>query len=763
MALAPAIALAGLGSFGLAGGSVLQHRSATASTQSDSTRSASTHQDSGRPAATPTSQSHATTMTRRQLAAMIRRPAWLAGMLAVVVATLLNLAALRLAPVTVIQPLGVMAVVWSVLLAPSGAGRRRGHSGSRRTGATWASVALILAGLIGFTVFSTTTTTTPAAIPGVTPVLAGAAISCLVGATLTATHRLAPAGLRCLALGASGAVFYGLTATLVRLGFSLLSAGDALTSTSVITTAAGALAACLVGGVIVQQAYALGHAEIVVAALTTIDPIVAATLGLTVLGEGCSETALSIAAMAVCGLLAAAGVAALSRARSHKQPTPPTPGPATHPAAYRTALSDSAPDDDPTHPHSAHRPRIALVSDYTMATLGGAESAFGEQARALAASADVLIACPASPALAALGRHPGITAFPVPVALTLPGLGLPVARNTARLRAALRNAFIAHRIDAVHVHSEFGIAAAAIDVAHELGIPAAETVHTFFWQAPAAAQPLLRLVGPRFHRLVTGYAGTTAQLARLSGDSALRNMTLTVAQHADHVISPSAHQAEHLRDAGLTRVDVVPNTVAEAPDARPVTTIDGPLRVLWTGRFAPEKRVLPFLAAAIEALDVVGPGLLRIDLLGTGPQFCAAARLVDDRPGIHLHGRVPHDDIPRWLARSHCSVLSSLGWDNQPMTVAESVTALRGVIWCDPALTEGVDRAGIPAFGPNGLTRRLIGLAVDPAPVLDASAAAVEARRPFGRDRFARSVLDVYRLAAGNPRLRPTLITESPA
>lgn len=286
MALAPAIALAGLGSFGLAGGSVLQHRSATASTQSDSTRSASTHQDSGRPAATPTSQSHATTMTRRQLAAMIRRPAWLAGMLAVVVATLLNLAALRLAPVTVIQPLGVMAVVWSVLLAPSGAGRRRGHSGSRRTGATWASVALILAGLIGFTVFSTTTTTTPAAIPGVTPVLAGAAISCLVGATLTATHRLAPAGLRCLALGASGAVFYGLTATLVRLGFSLLSAGDALTSTSVITTAAGALAACLVGGVIVQQAYALGHAEIVVAALTTIDPIVAATLGLTVLGEG---------------------------------------------------------------------------------------------------------------------------------------------------------------------------------------------------------------------------------------------------------------------------------------------------------------------------------------------------------------------------------------------------------------------------------------------------------------------------------------------
>lgn len=758
MTLAPAIALAGLGSFGLAGGSVLQHRSATASTRSASTRPGSAHSTS--PAATSTSQSHPTTMTRRQLAAMIRRPAWLAGMLAVVAATLLNLAALRLAPVTVIQPLGVMAVVWSVLLAPSRGGRSRAVG--RRTGATWASVALILAGLIGFTVFSTTTTTTAAAAPGVTPVLAGAAISCLVGATLTATHRLAPAGLRCLALGASGAVFYGLTATLVRLGFSLLASSDALTSTPVVACAAGALAACLVGGVIVQQAYALGHAEIVVAALTTIDPIVAATLGLTVLGEGRSETAGSIAAMAACGLLAAAGVAALSRARSHRQSTPPAPASPTRPAASRTAVPDSAPDNR-THLHAEHRPRIALVSDYTMATLGGAESAFGEQARALAASSDVLVACPASPALAALGRHPGITAFPVPVPLTLPGLGLPVAPNTARLRAALRRVFVAHRIDAVHVHSEFGIAAAAIDVAHELGIPVAETVHTFFWQAPAAAQPLLRVIVPRFHRLVTGYPSTTTQLARLPGDSALRNMTLTVARHADRVISPSAHQAEHLREAGLPRVDVVPNTVAEAPDARPVTSIDGPLRVLWTGRFAPEKRVLPFLAAAIEALDVVGPGLLRIDLLGTGPQFCAAARMIDDRPGIRLHGRVPHDDIPQWLARSHCSVLSSLGWDNQPMTVAESITALRGVIWCDPALTEGLDRAGIPAFGPNGLTRRLIGLAVDPAPVLHASAAAAEARRLFGPGQFAQSVLDVYRLAAGSPRLRPALITESPA
>lgn len=695
MASPVAIGLAGLGSLGLAGGSALQHRSVVGGGQ---------------------------TMTRRQLAAMVRQPGWLTGMLVIVVATLLNLAALRLAPVMVVQPLGVMAIVWSVLLSPSSCRGRPGRD-------TWGSIAVIVTGLSGFTLCSSAVITAAESTPGLGRIIVGAVVCCLVGATLAAVHRLVPARLGCLMLAAAGAVLFGLTASLVRLGFTLLACGQGFLSTPVLLAAAGAMAASLVGGLAVQQAHALGRAEIVVAALTTVDPVVSAILGLAVLGEGKMASSSTVAAMSVCGMVAAIGVAALSRVRSDER--------------SETGLQAMS-----TPPHCRMgRLRVALVSDYTLSTLGGAESAFAEQARALAEVCDVLVACPGSRSLADLGRCGHVTVVPVPVSFILPGLGLPVTRNTTPLRGLLRRAFTDSGIDVVHVHSEFGIAAAAIDVSHDMGIPVVETVHTFFWQAPARAQTLLRRAGPRFHRLVTGYGSTTAHLSDRPGDSALRNMTLTTALQVDRVVSPSAHQAVRLRTAGLPHVDVVPNTVSANPNARPVTVIDGPLRVLWMGRFAPEKRVLQFLDAAMEALEVVGPDLLRVDLVGTGPQFCAAARMLNERTGIVLHGRVDHDDIPKWLARSHCSALSSVGWDNQPMTVAESITALRGVIWCDPALTEGLDRAGIPAFGCNGLTRCLIDLAVDPAPVIAASADAVEARELFGTDHFVQTTMDVYQRA----------------
>ena len=401
-----------------------------------------------------------------------------------------------------------------------------------------------------------------------------------------------------------------------------------------------------------------------------------------------------------------------------------------------------------SRPGRTGMPRVAVVSDYTLDTLGGAENAFAEQVGVLAEVTDVLAVCPPSARLTALGGHPRTTSLPVPVAFVTPGLGFPVARNTPALRGLLRRAFEAAGVEVVHVHSEFGIAAAAIATAHELRIPAVQTVHTFFWRAGVPLQGLLAAGVPPFHRLMTGLPFPSRCLADRRGDSALRNMTLATGLTADRVISPSMHQAHRLRQAGLRDVDVVPNTVRWNHTARPLTQIDGPLRVLWIGRLAAEKRLLPFLRSCRRALDRVGPGRLRVDVLGTGPQLAAAWRLVRGRDGIELRGRIPHADMPFWLSRSHVTALTSVGWDNQPMTVAESVMALRGVIWSDPALTEGLTEAGIPAFGDDEvLADRLIELATDPAPVVAASRAAVDARSLFGAERFTRTVRGVYRRA----------------
>ncbi|TDT33922.1 glycosyltransferase [Naumannella halotolerans] len=395
------------------------------------------------------------------------------------------------------------------------------------------------------------------------------------------------------------------------------------------------------------------------------------------------------------------------------------------------------------------RARVAVVSDYTLATLGGAENAFHDQVLALSAVADVLAICPPSERLAALGRQPQIRAMGVPAAFVVPGLGFPLVPHTARLRHRLRTVLAEHRVEVVHLHSEFGLAAAAIAAARELGIAVVQTVHTFFWQTTAPIQTLLALGGPPFHRLVTGFSPARIRLADRAGDSALRAMTLATARRVDLVISPSAHQADRLRAAGLARVEVVPNTVAPNPTARPVTSIDGPLRVLWIGRLADEKRILPFVRDALRAVGDVGADRLQVEIVGAGPRQAQVRRLIDGHRGITWRGRLDPAEIPAALERAHVTVLSSIGWDNQPMTVAESITALRGVIWCDPALTEGLADAGIAAFGESTdvLAGRLVELATDPTPVIAASSAAISARDVFSADTFLRSVTRAYRTA----------------
>lgn len=390
-------------------------------------------------------------------------------------------------------------------------------------------------------------------------------------------------------------------------------------------------------------------------------------------------------------------------------------------------------------------PRVAVVSDYSLDTLGGAENAYFEQVIALSAATIVLAVCPPSERLRQLGKQPGVQAYPVPVWCVIPQLGFPVARNTARLRAQLRSAFIDAQIDIVHLHSEFGVAAAAIAAAKELDIPVVHTVHTFFWQAAPAVQGLLRHAGPRFYEAMTGLRLTREALSDKRGDSMLRNMTLSTSTMADWVVSPSAHQARALDQAGLGKVSVIPNTVRWNAAASPVEAIEWPLRVLWIGRFSQEKRILPFLRSALRAVQQVGSSRLQVDVLGDGPQFSKAIREVSEQRGIRLHGRVASEDIPSWLANCHVTVLSSMGWDNQPMTVAESIMAMRGVLWTDRNLTEGLTQAGIPAFGADdALAHRLIELAYAPAPVIAASEAAGEVRSMFSAGSFIETISTVY-------------------
>lgn len=390
--------------------------------------------------------------------------------------------------------------------------------------------------------------------------------------------------------------------------------------------------------------------------------------------------------------------------------------------------------------------RVAIVSDYSLATLGGAETAYYEQVRTLGGVLEVTaLSCPA-PRLTELGTHPGVTSIDVPVWFVVPVLGFPVTRNSPELVDFFERTFRMRKIQVVHIHSEFGIAAGAVMAAQRLGLPVVHTIHTFFWQTAWPIQRSLGFFTPKYHQFVTGFDPSGSELDAKPGNSALRNMTLTVARQVSHVISPSSHQAARLREVGVEPVTVIPNTLAAPPDAVPLERVGRPLRVVWVGRFVREKRVLPFIRAVMRALDALPAGSLEVDLLGKGEQFAAAQRLAAGHPEINFHGRVPHSEVQERIARAHVSVLTSVGWDNQPMVVVESINALRGVIVCDPALREGLIGPGIPAFGEDEsvLADVLVSLARDPGPVVAASQACLTARDEFSVETYLRRTLAVY-------------------
>jgi glycosyltransferase involved in cell wall biosynthesis len=206
-----------------------------------------------------------------------------------------------------------------------------------------------------------------------------------------------------------------------------------------------------------------------------------------------------------------------------------------------------------------------------------------------------------------------------------------------------------------------------------------------------------------------------------------------------------------LRRAGLDHVEVLPNTVAGLPDAAPLEAVRGPLKIIWIGRCAPEKRILPFVRAAVAALDEVGTDKINFTIVGDGPQLGEAKAIAGIRSGIAFLGRQDHGRIPGLLSDAHLAALTSYGFDNQPMTIVEAVMALRGVVYCDPALSEGLDGPGILAPRDEiGLGETFRALAQDPGRAIAASQAAVEVRDGFSPERHAAELIMRYRkLIAG--------------
>jgi glycosyltransferase involved in cell wall biosynthesis len=351
--------------------------------------------------------------------------------------------------------------------------------------------------------------------------------------------------------------------------------------------------------------------------------------------------------------------------------------------------------------------RVLLVIDYKLAYLGGAQTAFIQQANALSEAGHIVTIAAPDASTCPDRADTGITSWDSPVDFVVPVADLPVVRNTARTRRILTERMTEWQTDTVIVHSEFGLAAAVLQVAADLRIRSLHVVHTFFWRGPRIAGFAAPLV-TALHSWATGLKPSRRRLSARRLDSALRGMTLAVAHAADVVISPSHHQASALRSAGLPDVRVISNTSPATLSNPLISSSTGPLRLVWAARFAPEKRLEVVLASMAIIDNALGHGAVTLDVAGGGEGRPASA-------GVTFHGRVPPAQIAQLLDAAHAAVITSHGFDNQPMIAVEAFRAGRPVIVSDPTLAAEFGAAAIPAGDTTaaGLARTIIRLAQD--------------------------------------------------
>jgi len=249
-------------------------------------------------------------LSLRQLLSLLARPAWVLGTLMLGLAVVFQLTALYLAPITVVQPLGAVALVITSIVNAR-------VSKVRLTAPTIRAIAFCIIGVgIFVTIASFTTESKEVTQLQLVIVL-------LLLLAITVLFVLAFAFLRkrfkAIIFIVGAGVLYGFVATLAKVVIdrikTLVIAGpdtggfEWLTALCIVAL----IAATALGGYFVQTAYSSGPPDLVIAGLTVIDPIVAVTIGIVVLQEAAGAPWFAAPAFVLAAALAVYGVFQLAK------------------------------------------------------------------------------------------------------------------------------------------------------------------------------------------------------------------------------------------------------------------------------------------------------------------------------------------------------------------------------------------------------------------------------------------------------------------
>lgn len=249
--------------------------------------------------------------------APLRRPGWWAAVALNGLGGLLHVVALAYGPLSLVQPLGALTIVFALPMAALFVGRRAGATAWR--GAIMATVGL--AGLLSLVGASDAQSLSTAQRVFAGVVTAAAVVALMIAGRAAHRHPV----VRSVLLATASGIAFGMSSVFTKTVAVDWSGG--VTAADLPSLAAiGVLATA--GLMLSQASYRGAGLAAPLATLTVVNPVVAAAVGITMFGEtfryGTTGTALALS----CGVVAAGGLILLTTERiqrGHAEPEPAAP------------------------------------------------------------------------------------------------------------------------------------------------------------------------------------------------------------------------------------------------------------------------------------------------------------------------------------------------------------------------------------------------------------------------------------------------------
>lgn len=234
---------------------------------------------------------------------LVRNAVWWAAVLLNGVGAVLHVVALAYGPLSLVQPLGALTIVFALPMAALFVGRRAGAT-------AWRGALMATAGLVGL--LALTGSAEPHTLRGPEQLALATVTFGAVGALTLLARALYRPVLRSAVLATAAGGAFGMASVFTKTVAMEWTSGSVRSGLPTLLVIAGLAAA---GLLLSQAAYRGAGLAAPLATVTVVNPVVAAAIGITLFGEhfrhGAAGTVLALS----CGALAAGGLVLLTKER----------------------------------------------------------------------------------------------------------------------------------------------------------------------------------------------------------------------------------------------------------------------------------------------------------------------------------------------------------------------------------------------------------------------------------------------------------------